>query len=227
MPARRALRQWVLASHNAGKLGELRALFAEPGLRLRTAVELGLPEPPETGETFEANATLKATAAARASGLIALADDSGVEVHALGGEPGIYTAGWAGPGKDFAVARRRVQRQLEARGQGASRRATYVSVLCLAHPGGRASTYRGETRGVLVWPPRGSFGHGFEPMFLPDGYAITYGEMRPERRLQVNARADAARALRGALAASGDTEGRSTGKRSARGGGLDGFGSGE
>ena len=228
MPAPRGVRHWVLASHNAGKLGELRALFAEPGLRLCTAVELGLPEPSETGDSFEANAALKATAAAGASGLVALADDSGVEVHALGGEPGIYTARWARAGKDFAVARDRVHRRLEALGPGASRRATYVSVLCLAQPDGRASTYRGETRGALVWPPRGAFGYGFEPMFLPDGYAITYGEMRAEHRSRVNARAAAVRGLRAALRGSTDgIEGRSTGKRSARGGGLDGFGSGE
>jgi XTP/dITP diphosphohydrolase len=193
------VQDWVLASHNEGKLRELGALFAGLPVRLRTAPELELPEPDETGSSFEANATLKAIAAARATGCPAISDDSGVEVDALGAEPGIHTRSWAGPDGDFAVARRRVQERLAALGPEASRRATYVCVLCVAWPDGRARTFRGETRGTLVWPVRGALGHGFEPMFLPDGYAITYGEMTPEHRLRVNARASATRTLVSAL----------------------------
>lgn len=191
--------QWVLASHNAGKLREIEQLFERLPIRFRTAPELGLPQPEETGKTFEANAEIKATAAAMAAGLPALADDSGVEVDALGGEPGIDTALWAGPERDFDLARRRVEQQLAELGPGASRRASYVCVLCVAWPDGRARWFRGVTRGVVVWPVRGELGEGFEPMFLPDGYAVTYGEMPPEYRLRVNARAQAIRKLRDAL----------------------------
>jgi XTP/dITP diphosphohydrolase len=194
-----AVSEWVLASHNSGKVREITDLFRNLPVRLRSAAELGLPEPAETGQTFEANAALKALAAARATGCPALADDSGVEVDALGGEPGVDTAHWAGAGGDFSVARRRAQMRLAELGSEASRRATYVCVLCLASPDGRIETFRGETRGTLVWPTRGDLGHGFEPMFLPDGYAITYGEMTPERRLRVNARAQAMRKLVQAL----------------------------
>jgi XTP/dITP diphosphohydrolase len=190
---------WVLASHNAGKVEELKRLFAEMPVRLRPAAELGLPEPDEVGSTFEANAELKASAAAMAIGMPALADDSGVEVHALGGEPGIHTARWAGEMRDFDIARRLVQERLEELGPQASRRATYVCVLCVGWPDGRTRTFRGETLGTLVWPIRGDLGHGFEPMFLPDGYAITYGEMTPAHRLRVNARAAAMRKLKDGL----------------------------
>ena len=186
---------WVLASHNAGKLREIRALFEPLPVELTNAGDLGLPEPEETGTTFEANAELKARAAADATGMVALADDSGVEVDALGGEPGIYTARWAGPERDFAVARQRVQHRLSAVGDDASRRATYVCVFAVAWPDGRTRCFRGNTRGTLVWPVRGTLGAGFEPMFLPDGYAITYGEMQPEQRARVNARAQAMRLL--------------------------------
>ncbi len=190
---------WVLASHNPGKVRELNELFAGLPVRLRAAAALDLPEPEETGTTFEANAKLKAVAAAIATGSPAVADDSGVAVHALSGEPGIHTAGWAGEGRDFELARRRVQERLSELGSEASRRATYVCVLCVAWPDGRAQTFRGETFGTLVWPIRGDLGHGFEPMFLPDGYAITYGEMTPQRRIRVNARAAAMRKLEEAL----------------------------
>ena len=190
---------WVLASHNAGKVRELQALFMGLPVDLRAAGELHLPEPEETGSTFEANAELKAQGAARASGIIALSDDSGVEVHALGGEPGIHTGRWAGPERDFAIARRQVEERLAALGPGTSRRATYVCVLCVGWPDGRTRCFRGETQGTLVWPIRGTLGAGFEPMFLPDGYAITYGEMTPEQRARVNARAQAFRKLRAEL----------------------------
>ncbi len=191
--------QWVLASHNAGKVRELRELFSRLPVVLRPAGDFELPEPEETGTTFEANAELKARAAAVATGLPALADDSGVEVEALGGEPGIYTGRWAGPERDFHIARSRVEQRLEEIGPGASRRATYVCVLCVAWPDGATRIFRGDAGGSLVWPIRGELGHGFEPMFLPDGYAITYGEMTPEHRLRVNARAQAMRKLRDAL----------------------------
>jgi len=190
---------WILATHNPGKVRELNALFADLPVTLRAAEELGLPEPEETGTTFEANAELKAIAASQSVGRPALADDSGVSVDALGGEPGVHTALWAGERRDFDVARRRVQRRLDEIGSEASRRATYVCVLCVAWPDGRTRTFRGETFGTLVWPIRGDLGHGFEPMFLPDGYAITYGEMSPQQRLRVNARAAAMRKLKEAL----------------------------
>jgi len=191
--------QWVLASHNPGKVRELNELFAELPVRLVSAKDIELPEPEETGATFEANAELKAVAAARATGQPALADDSGVAVHALAGEPGIHTGRWAGEGRDFELARSRVQERLDGIGPQASRRATYVCVLCIAWPEGRTRIFRGEVLGVLVWPIRGDLGHGFEPMFLPDGYAITYGEMTPQHRLRVNARAAAMRQLKEAL----------------------------
>jgi len=191
--------EWVLASHNEGKVRELNALFAGLPVVLRAAEDLELPEPEETGTTFEANAELKALAAARAAGQPAVSDDSGVAVHALGGEPGIHTGRWAGDERDFELARRRVQDRLTEVGPQASRRATYVCVLCVAWPDGRTCTVRGETLGTLVWPVRGDLGHGFEPMFLPDGYAITYGEMTPKHRLRVNARAAAMRKLEQAL----------------------------
>jgi XTP/dITP diphosphohydrolase len=191
--------EWVLASHNAGKVRELNALFAHLPIALRTAGELELPEPEETGATFEANAELKAIAAARATGQPAVSDDSGVAAHALAGEPGIHTGRWAGEGRDFDLARRRVQDRLEAIGSEASRRATYVCALCVAWPDSRTCTVRGEAVGTLVWPARGDLGHGFEPMFLPDGYAMTYGEMTPEHRLRVNARAAAMRKLEAIL----------------------------
>jgi len=192
-------KDWVLATHNSGKTRELEVLFAKLPVRLIPAKHLELPEPEETGTTFEANAALKAIAAAQATGLVAIADDSGVAVHALGGDPGIHTARWAGEGRDFDVARRRVDTRLRELGDGVSRRATYVCVLCVAWPDGSARTFRGESLGNLVWPIRGSLGAGFEPMFLPDGFAVTYGEMTAEQRRRVNARAAAMRRLEEAL----------------------------
>jgi XTP/dITP diphosphohydrolase len=191
--------EWILASHNPGKVRELEELFAQLRVRLLPATDLSLPEPEETGATYEANAELKAMAAAYATGKPALADDSGVSVHALDGEPGIHTGRWAGPTRDFEVARRRVEERLAALGPGTSRRASYVCVLCVAWPDGTTRTFRGETLGDLVWPIRGELGSGFEPMFLPDGYAITYGEMTPAHRRRVNARAAAMRKLERAL----------------------------
>lgn len=190
---------WVLASHNAGKVRELQALFTGLPVLLRSAAEYDLPEPEETGLTYEDNAELKARAASHATGLPAIADDSGVGLDALGGEPGIYTARWSGPDRDFDVARRLVEERLQALGPDVSRRGHYVCVLCVAWPNGQVRHFRGDVTGTFVWPTRGDLGFGFEPMFLPDGYAITYGQMQPDYRARVNARAQAMRGLRDAL----------------------------
>jgi XTP/dITP diphosphohydrolase len=178
----------VVASHNAGKVREIEELLAPFAVECLSAAALDLPEPEETGETFEANAELKARAAATASRLPALADDSGLAVEALGGEPGIYSARWAGPGRDFALAMRKVEDRLA---DAADRRARFVAALCLAWPDGRVETFRGEVRGTLVWPPRGSKGFGYDPMFLPDGRSLTFGEMEPDEKHAISHRADA------------------------------------
>jgi XTP/dITP diphosphohydrolase len=175
----------VIASHNPGKIAEIAVLLAPFGVRTVGAGALGLPEPEETGATFEANAALKARAA-EASGLFALADDSGLVVPALGGAPGIYSARWAGPQKDFRLAMERVQRELGVRG----RRAHFVAVLTLASPEGTI-TWRGEAHGRLIWPPRGERGFGYDPMFVPDGYDVTFGEMDPALKHQISHRARA------------------------------------
>lgn len=173
----------VLASHNPGKLKELRDLIGPFGFDLVSAGELGLPEPEETGTTFEENAALKAKAAAEASGLPALADDSGLAVDALGGDPGIYSARWAGPDKDFAMAMRNIEEKLQAAGTAPqARTARFVSVIALAHPGDDTELFRGEVEGDLVWPPRGKKGFGYDPMFRPHGYEVTFGEMEAEEK---------------------------------------------
>jgi len=176
----------VVASHNAGKVREIEDLLRPFDVDCVSAARLGLPEPEETGTTFVANAELKARAAAGASGLPALADDSGLCVAALGGEPGIYSARWAGPGKDFALAMRKVEERLAG---GADRRAHFVAALCLAWPDGRAESFVGEVHGELVWPPRGSKGFGYDPMFLPGGAALTFGEMEPDAKHAISHRA--------------------------------------
>jgi XTP/dITP diphosphohydrolase len=161
----------VIASHNAGKVRELHALFAPHVRALRSAAELDLPEPHEEGESFAAIAELKARAAARASGLVAVADDSGLVVPALGGAPGVRSARWAE--RDFAAAMERVQRELGDR----DRSARMLCALALAWPDGPAETFEGSVEGELVWPPRGALGFGYEPMFAPAGSLRTYGEM--------------------------------------------------
>lgn len=171
----------VVATHNAGKLAEIRDLIGPYGLEAVSAGELDLPEPEETGETFEANAALKALAAAQASGLPALADDSGLCVAALGGQPGIYSARWAGEDKDFARAMRNVEELLAQSGSD-DRRAHFVAALCLAWPDGHTETVRGEVHGHLVWPPRGDRGFGYDPMFLPEGETRTFGEMDADEK---------------------------------------------
>ena len=174
----------VVATHNKGKLAEIEALVAPFGLDAVSAGALGLDEPEETGTTFEANAEIKARAAAEASGLPALADDSGLCVEALDGEPGIYSARWAGPDKDFGRAMRNVEELLQVRGATTpeARRAYFVAALCLAFPDGHVETFRGEVHGTLVWPPRGDQGFGYDPMFKPDGYDITFGEMPADEK---------------------------------------------
>lgn len=177
----------VVASHNPGKVREIEALLAPRGVATVGAAALGLPEPEETGATFEENAALKAHAAAGASGLPALSDDSGLVVPALGGAPGIYSARWAGPEKDFRSAMERVRRELGDR----DRAAHFVAVLALAWPDGEVGTFRGEAHGRLVWPPRGDRGFGYDPIFVADGYDITFGEMDPDEKHRISHRARA------------------------------------
>jgi XTP/dITP diphosphohydrolase len=176
----------VLATHNAGKVRELTELLAPFGLELVSAAELGLPEPEETGTTFEENARLKAHAAAEATGELALADDSGLSVDAIGGRPGVYTADWAATptGRDYQMAMRRVEDLLQASGATSPglRRGAFNATLCLAHPDGRDVLFVGKAAGTLVWPPRGDKGFGFDPVFMPDGYDITFGEMPSEQK---------------------------------------------
>lgn len=174
----------VVATHNKGKLAEIGFLVAPFGIDTVSAGALGLPEPEETETTFEGNARLKAVAAATASGLPALADDSGLAVDALDGAPGIYSARWAGPDKDFARAMRNVEEKLQAAGAVTpeARRAKFVAALCLAWPDGHIETFVGEVHGTLVWPPRGERGFGYDPMFLPDGHDRTFGEMSSEEK---------------------------------------------
>ncbi len=178
----------VIATHNPGKLREIEALLLPFGAKVVSAGALGLPEPEETGLTFEANAELKARAAAEASGLPALADDSGLVVEGLGGAPGIYSARWAGPGKDFSVAMARVEREL---GDNPDRRAWFACALSLAWPDGRIATFLGRVDGTLVFPPRGLHGFGYDPIFLPVGEAETFGEMAPDRKHAMSHRARA------------------------------------
>ena len=167
----------VIATHNAGKLREIEELLGPYGVAAVGAAALGLEEPEETGSTFRDNAALKARAAARASGLIAFADDSGLCVEALDGSPGVYSARWAGPTKDFSAAMARVERELEARAAPPPWRAAFVSVLALAWPDGADETFEGRVDGTLVFPPRGTAGFGYDPIFRPDGHDRTFGEM--------------------------------------------------
>lgn len=174
----------VVATHNKGKLREFADLLKPFGLKTVSAGELGLPEPPETGTTFEENATIKAVAAATASGYPALSDDSGLCVDAIGGEPGVYSADWAGSDKDFSRAMRNVEEKLQLAKAVSpeARTGRFVAVLCLAFPGGERRYYRGEVEGTMVWPPRGSIGFGYDPMFLPEGLERTFGEMSADEK---------------------------------------------
>jgi XTP/dITP diphosphohydrolase len=176
---RRISGQLVIATHNPGKLAEMRELLAPHGVTAIAASELDLAEPDETGDNFAANARIKAMAAARSADLPAFADDSGLAVDALDGAPGIYSARWAGPSKDFNVAMTRIERLLAERGatEAAQRKAHFVSALCIAWPDGHVEEVEARVDGTLVWPPRGTAGFGYDPMFLPDGHDRTFGEM--------------------------------------------------
>ena len=176
----------TVASHNPGKVAEIADLLGPFGIEAVSAGSLGLPEPEETGATFAANAVLKAVAAS-AAGLPALADDSGLAVHALGGAPGIFSARWAGSARDFGVAMGRVHAELGDRPRGAE----FVCVLALAWPDGHVETFEGRIAGRLVWPPRGERGFGYDPIFVADGHELTFGEMRPEAKHAVSHRARA------------------------------------
>ncbi len=174
----------VIATHNPGKLAEMRELLAPHGVTAISAGELNLPEPEETGKTFLENARIKAAAAAEATQLPALADDSGLTVDALGGEPGIYSARWAGPDKDFARAMRVIDEKLKLAGANdpSKRRGAFVAALSVVWPDGFAESVEGRVEGTLVWPPRGTKGFGYDPMFLPDGHERTFGEMSSEEK---------------------------------------------
>ena len=179
-----SLDRLVIATHNPGKLAEFRELLGPCGIEVVSAGELGLPEPEETGTSFAANARLKAEAAARGAGLPALADDSGLCVDALDGAPGLYSARWAGPGKDFAGAMARIEALLAERGAATpeARRAHFTAALALAWPDGRIEAVEGRVDGTIVHPPRGTSGFGYDPVFLPDGYDRSFGEMSAEEK---------------------------------------------
>jgi XTP/dITP diphosphohydrolase len=183
----------VVASHNLGKVEEILDLVTPYGLQVVTARELNLPEPEETGATFEENATIKAMAAAQGASLPAVSDDSGLEVEILGGAPGIYSARWAGPKKDFSVAMQKVADAVRARGgwTDPGPRANFTAALCLSWPDGTSRAFIGKVYGRLVWPPRGTRGFGYDPMFVADGETLTFGEMEPAAKHAISHRARA------------------------------------
>lgn len=173
----------VVATHNAGKLAEFRDLLGPHGIDLVSAAALGLPEPAETGTLYAENAAIKARAATEATGLPAIADDSGLAIDALDGAPGLFTADWAGQPRDFAAAMARVDRELTLRGVATTgARARFVSALALTFPDGSERIFEGRVFGTLVWPPRGAKGFGYDPLFLPDGHSLTFGEMSAEQK---------------------------------------------
>ena len=188
----------VIATHNAGKLKEIAALLQPYGINCLSAGSLGLPEPPETGTTFAQNALIKARAAAEASGLPALADDSGLSVAALGGRPGVYTADWAerqwfegAPGRDWYMAMGKVEGILAEKGPDVDRSAAFHCVLAVAWPDGDYAIYEGTCEGALTWPPRGTLGFGYDPVFVPTGCEQTFAEIAPEEKHAISHRADA------------------------------------
>lgn len=187
-------KEWAIASHNAGKIKEIRDLIAPYGLTADGADSLGLPEPEETEKTFIGNAKLKAVAGAEGSGRVALADDSGLEVFALGGAPGIYSARWAGQPRDFYAAMDKVRAELHAI-NAADYSARFVCALALAHPDGAVRIYEGEVRGHLEFPPRGTNGFGYDPIFVPEGHTLTFGEMDPGKKHAMSHRAHAFKLL--------------------------------
>ncbi|MFN4222928.1 MULTISPECIES: RdgB/HAM1 family non-canonical purine NTP pyrophosphatase [Novosphingobium] len=188
----------VIATHNAGKLREIQALLAPYGIECLSAGALGLPEPAETGTTFVENALIKARAAAEAAGLPALADDSGLCVDALGGAPGVYTADWAeadvfegGPGRDWYMAMGKVEGKLAELGPDARRTCHFACVLAIAWPDGQSAVYEGRAQGTLTWPPRGTMGFGYDPVFVPLGDNRTFAELDPAQKHAISHRADA------------------------------------
>jgi XTP/dITP diphosphohydrolase len=183
----------LVATHNRGKLEEIADLLGDLGIAVTGAAEMGLPEPEETGTTFVENARIKAHAAAGATGLPALADDSGIAVEGLDGAPGVYTADWAetGSGRDFGLAMARVWRELEARQAPEPRRAQFCCTLVLAFPDGTDAVFAGEVPGRIVWPGRGAQGHGYDPIFQPDGHDMTFGEMDRWEKNRISHRARA------------------------------------
>ena len=192
------IRKLVIATHNAGKLREISALLAPYGVECLSAGDLGLPEPEETGTTFAENALIKARAAAGAAALPALADDSGLCVDALGGRPGVYTADWAErqwfegePGRDWYMAMGKVEGMLCAAGADVDRSARFVCTLAIAWPDGASAVYEGKVEGHLTWPPRGTMGFGYDPVFVPHGGALTFAELDPAEKHRISHRADA------------------------------------
>ena len=188
----------VIATHNAGKLKEISALLEPHGMKCLSAGSLGLPEPAETGTTFVQNALLKARAAAEASGIVALADDSGLSVAALGGRPGVYTADWAerqwfegDPGRDWYMAMGKVEGLLQEQGADVDRSCAFHCVLALAWPDGEHAVYEGTAPGILTWPPRGAMGFGYDPVFVPEGSEQTFAEIDPAQKHAISHRADA------------------------------------
>ena len=188
----------VVATHNAGKLKEISALLEPHGMKCLSAGSLGLPEPAETGTTFVQNALLKARAAAEASGIVALADDSGLSVAALGGRPGVYTADWAerqwfegDPGRDWYMAMGKVEGLLQEQGADVDRSCAFHCVLALAWPDGEHAVYEGTAPGILTWPPRGAMGFGYDPVFVPEGSEQTFAEIDPAQKHAISHRADA------------------------------------
>ena len=181
----------VIASHNEGKVREIRALLAPHGIEPVSAASLGIPEPEETGTSFAANAELKARFSADLSGLVALADDSGLCVDALHGAPGIHSARWAGEPRDFAAAMRLVHERMEAAGADEGRDAHFICVLALCWPDGHVESFEGRVDGTLAWPPRGDKGFGYDAMFVMNGRAETFGEMDPDEKHRLSHRADA------------------------------------
>lgn len=186
-------RDWLVATHNAGKIKEIAARLAPHGVSVTSAAEAGLPEPDETGDSFAANAALKAEAAANASGTPALADDSGLSVAALGGQPGIHSARWAGPGEDFFSAMNRVHDGILQTGGPAD--AAFVCVLALAEPGRETRFWEGRVEGKIVWPPRGEGGFGYDPVFVPEGHDRTFAQMTLDEKQALSHRGRALDAM--------------------------------
>ena len=188
----------VIATHNAGKLKEISALLNSYGLKCISAGSLGLPEPAETGTTFVENALLKARAAAEASGIVSLADDSGLSIEALDGRPGVYTADWAErqwfegePGRDWYMAMGKVEGMLQQLGTDIDRSGAFHCVLAIAWPDGDHAVYEGRCPGSLIWPPRGTLGFGYDPVFVPSGSELTFAEIEPQEKHAISHRADA------------------------------------